>query len=451
VSATDRPRGKGFRLPAAPTTEEGARLDAVLGRLEELVDWERRARSDGSGRLMKVTVDPARDLLERLGSPHSKLRCVHIAGTKAKGSVASIVAAGLRRAGHECGLFTSPHVERVTERVALGGRPIGDSALASALEDALAAREAAILEGGPAADATWFDVMTAAAALAFARAGATWGVFECGLGGRLDSTNALHGEVCVVTNVDLEHTAILGSTRAAIAAEKVGILKAGSTLVTGLDPEDEAGVVAAAAARELGCAVIWVRVGRGSLETRNAALARAVFEALGARGVTSTGGQALAGSIVDDELLAEARLPARMEVIPWRGRTVVLDGAHVPSSLAAVLEELEGREELSGRPFAIFGCGADKDAGGLLKVLSGRVDSLLCVSTGTGPHAPPAELAKRAMECGVKAETAESPEAALEQAAQEVALGGWILVTGSIHLAGNLRRSLRSIDPPLSC
>ena len=400
---------------------------------------------------MKVTVDPARELLERLGSPHASLRVVHVAGTKGKGSVAAIVAAALRRAGHVCGLYTSPHVERVTERVVVGERPLGDAVLAAALEDALAAREAGIESGGAAADATWFDVMTAAAALAFHRAGATWSVFECGLGGRLDSTNALRGEVCVVTNVDLEHTAILGSTREAIAAEKVGILKAGSTLVTGLAPGDPAGAVAAAAAGELGCEVRWVDVGRGSLDERNAALARVVLEALGLRGVTDRSGKRLDGTLVDDALLAAARLPARMESIPWRGRTVILDGAHVPSSLEAVLAELEGREDLSGPPLVIFGCGADKDAAGLLKVLSGRVDSLVCVSTGTGPHAPPGELAARAKELGVQAETAESPEAALEQAAQEVAVGGWILVTGSIHLAGNLRGTLRSIDPPLSC
>ncbi|HVS19071.1 MAG TPA: bifunctional folylpolyglutamate synthase/dihydrofolate synthase, partial [Planctomycetota bacterium] len=258
------------------------RLGAALGRLDALINWERMGR----GR-MRVTLEPARDLCTRLGDPQLCAPAVHVTGTKGKGSVCALVDAGLRAAGLRTGRYTSPHVERITERVAIDGAEVDDDLLAEGVEHALAAREAALAEGTPARDATWFDLLTAAAWCAFRAAGVEWLVVECGMGGRFDSTNTLDGEVSVITGVELEHTGVLGTTRAAIAFEKAGIVKAGRALVTALAEADEAGAVAARIARELGASVLrpaWLAGGvRPPIEARNRALAGLVLDELGRR------------------------------------------------------------------------------------------------------------------------------------------------------------------------
>ena len=193
---------KTFSDPPAP-------LEAVMARLEALIDWEKRDRAPGeTSQGMRVDLEPITDLLSLLGRPEMLLCCVHVAGSKGKGSVSSLVAAGLKAAGLRVGRFASPHVERLTERVLIDGVEVADESLAGALEAALDAREVAIKDGSGGKDATWFDVLTAAALLVFRDEDLGFAVIECGLGGRLDSTNVIVGDVCVVTNIELEHTDI---------------------------------------------------------------------------------------------------------------------------------------------------------------------------------------------------------------------------------------------------
>jgi dihydrofolate synthase/folylpolyglutamate synthase len=431
---------RGFQRAGVPA------LDAVLARLDALVNLERADRSrgtPGAAAIRRVDLEPARDLLARLGAPERRFRAVHVAGTKGKGSVAALVAQGLARAGFQVGLYTSPHVERVHERVQLGGalQAIDDTALAIHLARALDVRDAAVRESTAARDATWFDTLTAAAFDAFAAAGVAWAVVEVGLGGRLDSTNALDGEVCLVTNIDLEHTAILGDTRAAIAAEKGGIFKRGAACLTGVQPGDaEAGDVLERAAAAVGAALVRVPQA-GPLAARNRALARAVLDALWARGVRA-GEKRIGGHLLPDGALPG--LPGRLERRLAEGVPVVLDGAHVPSSLRAVLDELEADSELPGFPVAVFGTARDKDLVGLLKALRGRVDRVFCTSTGTGPARTPEELLRGAAELGMAAEAVSSPADALRAALGRAQPDGWVLVTGSLHLVG----AVRGLLPP---
>ena len=233
------------------TLVENIELAEAMARLDALTDWERRPR-----RTMRVGLAPMLDLAARLGDPHRAFRSIHVAGTKGKGSVSALIEAALARAGLAVGRYGSPHVERVNERVSVGGRDVDDRTLARGLARALDAYEAARGERTAAAEATWFDLLTAAAFVIFREAGVEWAVVEVGLGGRLDSTNIVTGEIAVVTNIGLEHTEILGGTRGAIAGEKVGILKPGAVLVTTLDRDDEAGRVVQARADELGCPVV---------------------------------------------------------------------------------------------------------------------------------------------------------------------------------------------------
>jgi len=388
---------------------------------------------------MRVTVEPARDLLARLGNPEQGLRVVHVAGTKGKGSVAALVAGSLEYAGLRTGVFASPHVERINERIRIGGAEIEDDELAVVLKAALDAQEAARDEGTAGRDASWFDVLTAAAVLAFRRAEVDWAIVECGLGGRLDSTNALSGEVCVITNIDLEHTDVLGETLAEIASEKAGILDAGSTLVTSVGPTTEAGAVIETRAKKVGVPILRPELAGLSILEENAELARCVLAELGRRGVRGGGGKAL-DLTVPESVLAASRLPGRLEVREVDGVRVILDGAHVASSLERVLGDLERAELLSGAPLVcILGVGKDKQLEALLKVLVERVDRLVCTTVGMGPVRSPREIQEVAADLRLAAETAVGPRGALKRALELAGPDGVVLVTGSLHLIGAVR------------
>ncbi len=156
-------------------------LARALARLDALTDWERRPRG-----AMRVGLEPMQDLVGRLGDPQKAFRSIHVAGTKGKGSVSALIEAALVRAGLKVGRYGSPHVEHVTERVSVDGRPVGDLTLAHGLECALDAYEAARAAMTPGAEATWFDLMTAAALVIFKQAGLDWVAVEVGIGGRLE-------------------------------------------------------------------------------------------------------------------------------------------------------------------------------------------------------------------------------------------------------------------------
>lgn len=407
-------------------TTEG--LKEAMAELDRLVNWERRDRTADMGR----TLEPAQDLLRRLGSPETGPRFVHVAGTKGKGSVSAIVAAALSAAGVRCGCYASPHVERVTERVRIDGVEVDEAALSRGLQAALGAREQAIAEGTPAQASTWFDLFTAAALRVFSEAGCEWVVLECGLGGRLDSTNAVDGDVCVLTNVDLEHTAVLGDTLRAIATEKAEILPAGGVLVLGL-PEDEGevcAVVREVVARKGGRARFLEELPE-SFDERNVATARAALHE-----VAALGGPPLAASFSQDVLQA-GRLKARCERFQLGEREVILDGGHVASSISGLLEQLDREGGPSSPREAVLALGREKDAEAVLKALRGHVDRLHCTTSMEGPLATGEDLARLGRELGIDARDAGSPSEALE-----AALGGGalrVLVLGSFYLAGELR------------
>jgi dihydrofolate synthase/folylpolyglutamate synthase len=416
-------------------------LAEAMARLDSLTDWERRPR-----RRMRVGLEPMLDLSAWLGDPHKAFRSIHVAGTKGKGSVSALIEAALARAGLASGRYGSPHVERVNERVSLGGRDVGDRTLARALGLALDGYEKARGALAAACDATWFDLMTAAAFVIFREAGVEWTAVEVGLGGRLDSTNVVHGEIAVVTNIALEHTEILGQTRAEIAYEKVGILKPGAVLVTTLEPDDEAGRVVQARADALGCAVVRPRLRSGAtIEETNAALASVVLDELGRRGVCARSGEPVGAGLVDAATRAAARLLGRMErreVAAGASRVpVVLDGAHVPFNLAAVLADLSRVPDLAAPCVAVVALAADKDARGFLTELSQRASVVVFTELpSTNRGRPPADLHAIAGALGLSGQIERNPREAFRRGLDLARkAGAWLLVTGSLYLVGELR------------
>jgi len=416
-----------------------------MARLDALTDWERRPRGK-----MQVGLEPMLDLAVRLGDPQRSFRSIHVAGTKGKGSVAALIEAALVRAGLPVGRYASPHVERITERVSLDGRDIDEASLARALDSALDAYEAARKAGSPAAGATWFDLLTAAAFLIFSETRREWAVVEVGLGGRLDSTNIVMGEIAVITNIGLEHTEILGKTRAAIAGEKVGVLKRGAALVTPLDADDEAGRVLRARSAELGSRVIRPRPGpKATIDEINAALASAVLDQLGVAGVrTVTTGAAAGAWLLDAKTRAGARLPGRMERFDLeaglRRLPVVLDGAHVPFNLEAVLRDLSLQPDLSSPCVAIVALAEDKDAKGFISALGRRAATIIFTGLpGSSRGRPPAELKALAAALGLKSETEPDAKRALERSMKLASQAkAWLLITGSLYLVGALRGAI---------
>jgi dihydrofolate synthase/folylpolyglutamate synthase len=428
---------------------ENHNLARAMKRLDALTDWERRPRNK-----MRVGLEPMRDLAARLGDPQKSFRSIHVAGTKGKGSVSALIEVALAHAGLRVGRYASPHVERITERVSVQGHDVDEPTLARALDLALNAYEAARNAMTPAANATWFDLLTAAAFIIFAETQREWAVIEVGLGGRLDSTNIVNGEIAVVTNIALEHTEILGDTRAAIAGEKVGILKPGAVLITTLSADDEAGRVLQTRGDELGARVKRTRVDpSAAIEQINLALAAAVLGELRRKGVSGRSGEPVGAALLDSATRAAARLPGRMErfdlEVGPRRLPVVMDGAHVPFNIGAVLRDLALAPDLSGSCVAIVALAADKDAKGFVAELAGRAATVLFTDLpGSSRGRPPVELQALAESLGLTSEVEPDAKRALKRGLELAArANAWLLVTGSLYLVGALRGTVGEATP----
>lgn len=408
------------------STQYSSKLASVLRRLDDLVDWERSNRVRGANRLMRVSAQPARALLSRLGIDPAAVPAVHITGSKGKGSVAALVAAGL--GFKNVGVYASPHVEHVNERISIRGNAIDDEKLANALARALDARNVAPLL----TDATWFDVMTAAALSEFARAGVQHAVIEAGMGARRDATAIVRAPVAVVTNVFDEHADIIGPTRADIAYEKAGIVRKGThTLVLGLHPADSVTPIfqREAASIDPPSRIIYVPP-VGSLRDRNTALAAAALAALGKQLPTEPVG-----------------LPARQESFKISGTHVVLDGAHVANSVTAILEEAHAANAV-----VVVALGADKDS---FAIASSLRDAGVqhVVATETGPqivYMRTEVLARHLITAGFSDDAVSQCSCPLTAVRRALAIardGAYrlVIVVGSLHLAGRVRPLLREL------
>jgi len=216
-------------------TSEHERHQAALAFLHARIDYERALFVPYGEREFRL--EGMRELLARLGDPQERFAIVHVAGTKGKGSTAAMIAAVLSAAGHRAGLYSSPHLQQIEERVAIDGQPCTAAELTSLVETMRPIVDEMDQWAGqnPSNEArlTYFDLITAMALVHFANRGVHFALLEVGMGGRLDSTNVCRPAVSVITSISFDHTRQLGNTLTAIAREKAGIVKPGVPVVSG--------------------------------------------------------------------------------------------------------------------------------------------------------------------------------------------------------------------------
>ena len=434
--------------------------DRALDYLYSFVDYSLKHISE----LAKAdfNLDRMFALMEALGNPQQHYRIIHVAGTKGKGSVSAMVAAVLRAAGYETGLYTSPHLTDYVERIQVNGRPISHAALARLVDQVR-----------PAVDRiprlTTFEITTATGLLAFRLRNVDFAVVEVGLGGRLDATNIVLPAVAVITSLSMDHMLVLGDTLEKIAAEKAGIIKAGVPVIVAPQKPEALEVLRRIAAERgapltivgkdvefhgdartlrgqhltvsrvqvsaptalAGGAEIQARIPLlGEHQMENAALAVAVVWELRAQGTRITTAAIRAG-------LSRVRWPARFEVLR-REPPVVIDSAHNRDSARRLRETL--RAFFPGRPAILIFCALeDKDIPGMLDELRPVVERVI-VTRADHPRAPRIEwLAEQVSKAGLPVEARAKASSALSRALALAGSRSLVLVAGSVAFAGEMR------------
>jgi len=414
------------------------------------------------------TLERVRQVCELLGDPQRAYKVVHLTGTNGKTSTSRMVERLVREHGLRTGRFTSPHLTRVTERIAIDGEPISDERFVEVWQDVAPyvhlVDQRSAERGEP--RLSFFEVFTVMAFAAFADAPVDVAIVEVGMGGRWDSTNVADGDVAVITPIAMDHERYLGDTLVEIASEKSGIVKDGATLVLASQQEDVEGVVLAAAA-ERGARVIRedveiavversVAVGgqlltlrgtggtytdvflplHGEFQAHNALLALSATEALVA------GGGALQPGIVE-AAFADVDSPGRLEIVRT-SPTVIVDGAHNPAGVEAMVGSLDEAFAFQ-RVVGVVGVMADKDPEGILSILEPVLDEIVVTAAGNARAMAPDELGEVAVDVfgedrvHVVERLDEAVDLAAGLAERDVERGAAVLVTGSILLVAEAR------------
>jgi len=388
-------------------------------------------------------------LMESLGNPQAKYPIIHVAGTKGKGSTSALCAAGLSAAGYKVGLYTSPHLEDYTERIQINDEPVTHEELTALVEE-IKPYVAKIEK------LTTFEITTALAFMAFAKAGVDVAVFEVGLGGRLDATNVVTPKVSVITSLSYDHMAVLGDTLAKIAGEKAGIIKQGVPVVSAPQKDEALEVLQRVATRQK-CEL--TLVGRdfkyeilestldgqrlmvhgppssvelkipllGLHQIENAATAYVALKKCGMK-------------ITDEQIqkgFSRVQWPARFEVMR-RNPPVIIDAAHNRESALHLCETLNSY--FPDMPVIMIFCSLeDKDISGMLEELSPRLEKVIA-TRADHPRAPTAEwIAEQVRQAGISVEIVTPTALALDRALELAGKQKIVLSAGSVAFAGEVR------------
>jgi dihydrofolate synthase/folylpolyglutamate synthase len=429
-------------------------LAEALGWLDTHVNYETSAGPPRAGSVGGLSLDRMRALVDVLGQPQQQFPVIHVTGTNGKGSTARLAAALLAESGLQVGVYSSPHLQRINERISRNGEAISDDELAATLTDL---RSLAPLAG---VEPSWFELVTAAAYRWFAEVAVDVAVVEVGMLGRYDATNVADGAVAVVTNIGPDHTDFREGWRRAVASEKAGIIKHGSVLVLGeTDPElrpvflDEEPAEVWDREEEFACDENALAVGGRLLDLRtpngtvegvflplhgahqgdNAALALAASEAFFGRG--------LSVDVVRDAMLG-ATMPGRFEVV-GREPLVVLDGAHNAAGAATAAQTLADDFDVEGETILVVGMLAPRDPASVLEALDAASADVVVACTPASPRAlPAAEVAAAAARLGVPAEVVPDVGRAVDRALERAGGSDAVLVTGSLYVVGAARTHL---------
>jgi dihydrofolate synthase/folylpolyglutamate synthase len=388
---------------------------------------------------MRFGLDRMWRLMTALGHPQRRFGSIHVVGTNGKSSTTRMIAAILAAHGMRVGAYLSPHLASYNERIRVDDADLEPTAFAAAVGRAARAAELVDRSLPRGERVTQFELLTAAAYSELAARGVEVAAIEAGLGGRYDATNVIPSKVQVLTSVGLEHTRWLGPTITDIATEKLAVVQERATLVLGSDVHPDAEAVAKEVAAERQAPLIQapadpgVDVGApGAFQRRNFALARAAAEAYLGR-LDSTAVQTAAAAV---------RIPGRLQVV-GEEPVVVLDGAHNPEGVTALVESLP---EVVGtrRPLiAVVSILDDKDAAAMLTKLQPSCDTLV-FTTSQNPRAlpPPTLLSLSSQLGGTPSEVLPDPRSAIDRARVLAGAGGAVLATGSIFLVADLLRPL---------
>jgi dihydrofolate synthase/folylpolyglutamate synthase len=437
--------------------------DAALRYLFAQTDYEQMLRVRYNQDTFNL--DRMRQLLKRLGDPHTDILSVHIAGTKGKGSTATMLATMLQACGHKVGLYTSPHICDVRERIQINGEMISQAGLTR-----LIAKVQPIIERMAKDKPTFFEIFTALGFRHFADQGVDVAVVETGLGGRLDSTNVLRPAVCGLTSISMDHTQQLGDTLTKIAGEKAGILKKDIPAVSvPQQPEAERALRKAAreskaklmftgkdiefsyrveSSRVAGChARVCLTTPQsrfehlpvplpGEHQALNCGLALALLDQLKLQGMRIDDRQAIAG-------LRGVYLPGRMEMVRSDPR-VLVDGAHNAASVQALMRAI-GQHIPYDSMVLVFGCAADKDVAGMMDQIATGADKVIFTRAESNPRAAaPRDLAEIYEErSGRVAQITENLRDAIQVANSAVSREDLICICGSFALVGEAKTLLQ--------
>lgn len=471
-----KPAAPAKSAPARPGSGPSLTKPAEISSYSNAVRWLLERPDFERMRVVKYTDDTfklerMRQLLAKLGNPHQQFRSVHVAGTNGKGSTTAMLAAMLQECGYAVGLYTSPHLVDLRERIQINGVMIEKADFTELMRQV--AEAAAKIDTKSEGEPTFFELVTAVGFLYFVERAVDIAVIEVGLGGRLDSTNLIRPEATIVTSIDFDHTKLLGNTLAEIAREKAGIFKKDvPAFVFESDPSVEktfAEVAAAVGAPlkivnkdiefssrfcstdDLGPhtrVCLYTKGSRlehlpvplpGEHQAGNCGLALAAIDHLKTVGFDCPEEKITAG-------LAKTKIPGRMQLV-WDRPRILVDGAHNPASMSALMRCV-GAHVPYDSMICVFGCCADKDVPTLLDRVNLGADKVIFTRAQSNARAAdPEELQRLFMErSGKMSQIARTLPEALEMATRAVSREDLVCVTGSFYLIGETLKHLAHFD-----
>lgn len=442
--------------------------DAVLKAMG-LVDFERTINNPGHG---AFHLERMRFLSKRLGTIPSGIPTVHVAGTKGKGSTSAIITSILMAQKYRVGLFTSPHLHSLVERVRVGMQPIRRSTFAELIDNLWPAVQSVNTEGnyGP---VTFFELMTAMALFHFQNIKADFQVIEVGLGGRLDATNILDPVVSAITSISLDHTSILGNTIKQISYEKAGIIKPNTPVIIAPQADSDANEVFRSVAEIRNAPIIEVQNSMKWRRTQSDILGQKFFvEGMGQEYelempllgayqienavsaiVTINELKNLGFPISEDSIvkgIKDVNWPGRLDIIEYQGRCVVVDGAHNPYSVTRLVETLNELFSVRRKIILVFAALRGHSAIGMLSALNGLGPEIIIVRSRhprSDETMVTASLAKKlGMDVWGQVDTV---GVGFQKAVDLSKKGDLILCTGSLSVVGEVLEEIHGIIPEI--